>query len=67
MNAKENTLKNVSNQIVDGSHSDFLSMGKYVLWKSMGSINCLVPDILQILFCVQQKKFIQVWNNLRVS
>jgi len=27
------------------------------LWKSMGSINCLVTDILQnIFFCVQQKK-----------
>jgi len=30
---------------------------KKILWKSMGSINCLVPNILQtILFCVQQNK-----------
>jgi len=37
-------------------------------WKSVGSINCLVTDILQnIFFCVQQKKSIQVWNKLRVS
>jgi len=29
----------------------------FLLWKSMGSINCLVTDILQnIFFCVQQKK-----------
>ncbi len=29
----------------------------YILWKSMATINCLVPDILQnIFFCAQQKK-----------
>jgi len=28
-----------------------------ILWKSLGSINCLVTDILlNIFFCVQQKK-----------
>jgi len=35
---------------------DFHSWEKMLL-KSMGSINCLVTDILQnIFFCVQQKK-----------
>jgi len=39
--------------------------------KSMGSINCLVTDIIQNIFlcvCVfsMRKKFIQVRNNLRV-
>ncbi len=34
----------------------------------MGSINCLIPHILQnILFYVQQKKkLIQAWNNMKV-
>jgi len=28
-----------------------------ITWKSMGPINCLLSDILQIIFfCVQQKK-----------
>jgi len=31
--------------------------GGEILWKSMGSINCLVTNILQNIFiCVQQKK-----------
>jgi len=33
-----------------------------------GTRNCLVTDILlNILFSVQQKKFIQFWKNRRVS
>jgi len=36
---------------------DFHSIFFFLLWKSMGSINCLVYDILQnMYFCVQQKK-----------
>jgi len=47
-------LKNVSNQTVDGPE---LMTFFFQLWKSMGSINCLVTDIHQnILISVQQKK-----------
>jgi len=35
--------------------------GGEILWKSMGSINCLVTNILQNIFiCVQQKKEIHI-------
>lgn len=30
-------------------------------------VNCLVTNIVQISFYVQQKKNSYVWNNLRVS
>ncbi len=41
----------------------------FLLWKSMMPQNSLVTNFLQNIFlCVQQtKKFIQVWNYLRVS
>jgi len=36
---------------------DFHCIFIFLQWKSMGSINCLVTDILQnIFFCVQHKK-----------
>jgi len=39
---------------------ELFSVNKKIVWKSVGSINCLVTDILQsIFFCVQQKKEIQ--------
>ncbi len=52
--------------------ADFQSMEKntmyYVLCNSMATVSCLVTNILQnIFFCAQQKKAIQVWNNLCVS
>jgi len=45
----------------------FHSMGKKILWKSMGSINYLVSDILQSIFFKVFSREINVWNNLRVS
>jgi len=43
----------------------------YIYFPTMevnGTRNCLVTDILlNILFSVQQKKFIQFWKNRRVS
>jgi len=34
----------------------------------MATVNCFVTNILQnIFFCVQEKKVIQVCNNIRVS
>jgi len=37
-------------------HNKF-SYSKWILWKSIGTFNCLVTDIHQnIFFCVQQKK-----------
>jgi len=49
LNTKEDILN--YNQTVDGLQ------WKKILWKSMGSINCLVTNGLQnIFFCVQQKK-----------
>uniref|UniRef100_A0A673FW13 Cadherin EGF LAG seven-pass G-type receptor 3-like n=1 Tax=Sinocyclocheilus rhinocerous TaxID=307959 RepID=A0A673FW13_9TELE len=41
-------------------------VGKEILWKSMGTINCLSKSILQnIFFYVQhKKKLIQVWNDI---
>jgi len=42
---------------------DFDYRLKQMLRKSMSAVN-----ILQNIFnCIQQKRFIQVWNNLRVS
>ncbi len=39
--------------------TDFHSMEKNkILWKSMATINCLAANILQNIFCVQQKKLI---------
>ncbi len=39
---------------------DYHSMEKNMLWKSMGTRNCLVTHILQNNFlCVQQKKEIR--------
>jgi len=47
-------VKNVTEQLMDPT--DFHSIF-FLLCKSVGSINCLVTDILQnILFCVQQMK-----------
>ncbi len=40
---------------------------KDILWKSMGTINCLITNILQNIFYVQYKKLIQVWNDMGVS
>jgi len=56
----------VTKQLIDPI--DFNSIF-FLLWKSMGSINRLITNILQNIFlCLQQKKkIIQVWNNLRVS
>ncbi len=56
MNTKEDILKNVGNQTVSVP-IDFHSIFPY----------CSVNNILQNIFCVQQKKLIQVWNNLKVS
>jgi len=41
-------------------------MGKKILWKSFVPINYLVFKISLVFICIQQKKEIQVWNNLRV-
>jgi len=30
--------------------------GRKILWMSMGSIDCLVTDLQNIFFCIQQKK-----------
>jgi len=50
LNTKEDILKNVSNQTVDGPQW-------FPLYFNLWSINCLITDILQnIFFCVQQKK-----------
>jgi len=36
-----------------------------ILWKSIANVNCLVTFFkVSIFFCVQQKKLIQVWNNI---
>ncbi len=45
LNTKEDILKNVGNQTVDGSHSMFS-----ILWMSMAAVNCLVTNILQNMF-----------------
>ncbi len=44
---------------------DFHSIEK-ILWRSVGTINCLVTCILQNIFCVQQKKekFLQDCNRI---
>jgi len=56
-------LKNVGNQKVDGTSMVFFF---FLQWKS--PVNCLITNILQnFFFCVQEKKLIQVWNNLRVG
>ncbi len=34
----------------------------YTLWKSMATVICLVTNILQNLFCVQQLKEIHTWE-----
>jgi len=63
LNTKEDILKN-ARQLMDPI--DFHIF--FLLWKSMGYkyvINCMVTDILQnIFFCIQQKKFIQVFKQL---
>ncbi len=47
-------LKNVGNQTVAGSH--WRPYEKKLLWKSVGTSNSLVTNILQnIVFCVEQK------------
>ncbi len=52
LNTKEDILKNVGHQTVDGSH-DLHSMEK-ILLKSMVIVNYLVTNVLQnIFFCDQ--------------
>jgi len=67
LNTKEDILKNVGNQTVDHFPLTSIVWGK-ILWNSMGTINCLVTDILQNFLFVfsRRKKFIQFWNKLRV-
>jgi len=61
-NTKDDILKNV----VDKPH--WLPYIFSLLWKSMGSISCLVPTFfLKYLVCVFGRRQTQVWNNLRVS
>ncbi len=45
---------------------DFHSMKKKTM-EVKGYRQLFVYILQNILFCVQQKKFIQVWNNLKVS
>jgi len=50
---------------------DFHSTKK-ILWKSMVAINCLVTNILRYynisyFVFIRRNKFIQFWNNTRVS
>ncbi len=35
---------------------DFHCIFFFILWKSMATSNYLIPNILQNIFCVQQKK-----------
>ncbi len=53
LNIKEDILKNAGNQTVDGVFPTSI-VEKEILWKSMGTKNCLV--LQNILFCVQHKK-----------
>jgi len=59
LNTKEDILKNAGNQTV----------GTIAFHSILVLHNCLVTGICQnIFFCVvQQKREMQVWNNLRVS
>ncbi len=46
---------------------DFHSMEKKIVWKSIGTINCLVTSILQNVFIfVQQKEEILAVNDDRI-
>jgi len=51
LKAKEDILKNVSNQTVDRPHIS-------ILWKSMESMNCLVTHIPQknLLLCSAEER-----------
>jgi len=56
LNTKDDILKNVSNQTVDGPSMVFLFFF-FRPWKSSGPIDCLVTHILQnIIFYVRQMK-----------
>ncbi len=52
VNTKDDISKNVGNQTVAGP----LDRYKKILWKSLGTSNCLVFHILQNSMYVQQKK-----------
>jgi len=39
-------------------------VGIKILWKSMAAVNCLLNSFFVFN---KRKKFIQVWNNVRVS
>jgi len=57
LNTKEDILNHVSNQTVDGAPLTYIVGRKNILYKSMGSINCLVTDIIQnIFFCVHSRR-----------
>jgi len=59
-------VKNISNQTVDRLH--WLPYYYYYYFSYYGSQKGPIIHTLQnIFFCVQQKKYIKVLNNLRVS
>jgi len=45
---------------------DFNSIFLTTLWKSLGSIDCLVTQISSFVFS-RRKIFILVWNDLRMN
>jgi len=67
LNTKEDILNHVVNQKVDGN----VKLPIYIRSrkkKNTMEVNATVNSILQnIIFCLQQKKLIQVWNYLRVN
>ncbi len=52
LNTKEDILKNAGNQTFDSAFTSIVFL--YLLWKSMGTRNCLV--LQNIFSCVQHKK-----------
>jgi len=46
---------------------DFHSIFFFLLWKSMAPVSVWLPTFFTISLCSAEEKFIQVWNNLRVS
>jgi len=57
LNTKKDILKNFRNQTFAGPHwLPWYRQKKNILWKSMGTSNCLVTVILQNIFLYFQQK-----------
>ncbi len=65
LNTKQDILKNFEELNTCWSTLSSI-VGTYILWKSMGTINCLITSIFKISYFMfnKIKELLQVWNGM---